>query len=125
MALFSKFTPTHRNAREPGADVQDIIDNLNNILNTRRGYGSILMDLGIRDLNEYCSRDHIANAIVEEVGQNIERFEPRVRLVGIFRIEDDNPFRLLFRIDCTLRETAQSLRMVFDSVNSQFALDQT
>lgn len=125
MALFSKFTRAYRRTPEQGTDVQDIIDNLNNILNTRRGYGALIPDLGIRDLNEYSSRDQIATAIVEEVGQNIERFEPRVQLVGITRIEDDNPFRLSFRIDCTLKETAQSLRMVFDSVNSQFSLDQS
>lgn len=123
MGLFDKFARVPQQAHETDADVRSIVENLNNILNTRRGYGSIVEDLGIRDFSEISSRDHIANAIIAEVEQNIERFEPRVRLVGITRVDDDNPLRLSFRIDCTLRETSRALSMVFDSVNSQFSLD--
>lgn len=123
MGLFDKFVPASRRTAGLQTEVQDIVDNLNNVLNTRKGYGSILGDLGIRDLNEYCSRDHIAGAIIDEVRANIERFEPRVRLVGITPIEDGNPLRISFRIDCKLRDTAQSLRMVFDTLDSKFALD--
>lgn len=123
MGLFDKFARAPQQAHETDADVRSIVENLNNILNTRRGYGSIVEDLGIRDFSEISSRDHIANAIIAEVEQNIERFEPRVRLVGITRVDDDNPLRLSFRIDCTLRETSRALSMVFDSVNSQFSLD--
>jgi type VI secretion system protein len=99
------------------------VQNLNNLLNTRKGFGSVLPDLGIRDMNEYCSRAHIAEAIVKEVKQNIECYEPRVLLNDIILMDDDNPLRLSFRIDCTLRHTSQSLRMVFDSMSSRFALD--
>jgi len=66
MAFFRKFD------RTPGMKSIDpylasIVENLNNILNTKKDYGSFLTDLGIRDLNEYRSRDDIAIILMEEV----------------------------------------------------------
>jgi len=102
--------------------LQGVIANLNNILNTRKGYGSFLHDFGIRDMNEFISRDHIALAVMKEVEENIRKYEPRVELVKITRVDDDNPLRLSFRIECRLRDTSQSIHMVFDSVRSSVSL---
>ena len=44
-----------------------IVENLNNVLNTKKDFGSVLTDMGIRDLNEFRSRDDIATVVVEEV----------------------------------------------------------
>lgn len=123
MALFDKFV-TRR--AQPGADgeLKDIVDNLNSILNTRKGYGSMIQDLGIRDLNEFCSRQHIAEAIMGEVRRNIELYEPRVQLSSIVQVEDDNPLHLSFRIDCTLRQGSKALHMVFDSLVNTLHLDE-
>ena len=63
-------------------------------------------------------------AVIQEVRENIERYEPRVRLVRIERMEDQNPLRLSFRIECRLRDTPQSLHMVFDSIYNSIHLAQ-
>jgi type VI secretion system protein len=123
MALFNKFM-TRRSRLDPDRELRDIVDNLNSILNTRKGYGSILKDLGIRDLNEFCSRQHIAEAIMEEVRRNIATYEPRVQLTSIVQVEDENPLHLSFRIECTLRESSQALHMVFDSLINSVQLDE-
>jgi len=102
----------------------DIVENLNNVLNTKKGYGSILEDFGICDLSEYYSRDRLTRAIVEEVKYNIEKYEPRVQLVDVTRMEDQNPFRLAFRINCVLKDSAQTLQMIFDSFYNTFSVDQ-
>lgn len=122
MALLKKFT-AHAEIKDESQDLQDIVDNLNNVLNTKKDYGSALKDFGIRDMNEYSSREHIAVAVIREVKENIEKYEPRVQLVRIIRMDDDNPLRLSFRIDCRLRETAQALHMVFDSIYNSIQLD--
>ena len=115
MPFFDKFTS--RSLRSPeNPELVSIIDNLNNILNTKREYGSFLADFGIRDLNEYTSQDHIATAIIDEVKENIEKYEPRVEIINISRSEDRNPFHIAFNIECEVRKNAQSLHMVFDSV---------
>ncbi len=115
MPFFDKFSS--RSLRSPeNPELVSIIDNLNNILNTKREYGSFLADFGIRDLNEYTSQDHIATAIIDEVKENIEKYEPRVEIINISRSEDRNPFHIAFNIECVVRTNAQSLHMVFDSV---------
>lgn len=115
MPFFDKFTSQSTRLPE-NPELMSIIDNLNNILNTKREYGSFLADFGIRDLNEYTSQDHIATAIIEEVKENIEKYEPRVDIVNITRAEDSNPFHIAFSIECVVRKNAQSLHMVFDSI---------
>ena len=115
MALFRKF---ERNKGRTKGDpvLESIIDNLNNILNTKRDYGSFLHDYGIRDLNEYSSRTAIAEAVIGEVRESIERFEPRVELNEVTLINEDNPLHLAFKIDCVVHKGAKSLRLVFDTV---------
>lgn len=115
MSFFDKFTSRSTHSPE-NPELVSIIDNLNNILNTKREYGSFLADFGIRDLNEYTSQDHIATAIIDEVKENIEKYEPRVEIINISRSEDRNPFHIAFNIECEVRKNAQSLHMVFDSV---------
>jgi type VI secretion system protein len=115
MPFFDKFTSRSTHSPE-NPELVSIIDNLNNILNTKREYGSFLADFGIRDLNEYTSQDHIATAIIDEVKENIEKYEPRVEIINISRSEDRNPFHIAFNIECEVRKNAQSLHMIFDSV---------
>lgn len=119
MALFDKFDQRNR-AGEVDSELASIIENLDNILNIRKGYGSSLLDMGIRDLNEYTSKDHIVQAVMEEVRRNIDQYEPRVELVEITAEESDSIFKISFKIDCRIRETAQSLQMIFDSVFNNF-----
>lgn len=121
MAFFRKFV-RHSELQSEDPEMTGIVANLNNILNTRKGYGSMLRDFGIRDMNEFISREHIALAVIDEVRANIEKYEPRVELVEITRVVDDNPLRLSFQIECRLRDTSQSLHMVFDTACSSIDL---
>jgi type VI secretion system protein len=121
MALLRKFA-RRPELRAENPELDSIIANLNNILNTRKGYGSILRDFGIRDMNEYLSREHIALALIKEVEENIEKFEPRVQLVKITRTDDENPLRLSFQIECRLRDRPQSLEMVMDTLYNSVSL---
>lgn len=119
MAFFNKFGKSSTTGRRDH-DLQSIIENLNNVLNTKKGYGSFLKDYGIRDMNEYSSRDHLAVAIMDEVTYNIEQYEPRLQLVSIAIQDNDDPFRIAFKIECRVRDTAQYLFMEFDSVYNDF-----
>lgn len=103
--------------------LESIIENLNNVLNTRMGYGSPLADFGIRDMNEYTSRAHIASAVMEEVRRNIESYEPGLELLNIEVDNDSNPFKLSFNIECRIKKNARSLKMVFDTVMNSIHVD--
>ena len=123
MSFFKKFNDRSREA-QIDAYLSSIVDNLNNILNTKKEYGSILTDLGIRDLNEFRSRENIAAMVVEEVRQNIEKHEPRVELVDITPEKSNSPFVLSFKIECIVRKNEESLHMVFDTLFSKFQIDE-
>ena len=123
MAFFRKFD------RTPGMKATDpylasIVENLNNILNTKKDYGSFLTDLGIRDLNEYRSRDDISTRLMEEVKKNIEDYEPRVEIVDITPQKTEMSFVLSFKIECIVRNNSESLRMVFDTLFSKFLINE-
>lgn len=120
MALFNKFDTKRGGSESPELDA--IIENLNNILNTKKGFGSSLPDFGIRDMNEYTSREHISQAVIEEVRYNIEKYEPRLELVNIEVGEDGGLFNLSFRIDCIVRQNKETLKMIFDSVSNNFRI---
>ena len=119
MAFFNKFGKSSTTG-SGDQDLQSIIENLNNVLNTKKGYGSFLKNYGIRDMNEYSSRDHLSVAIMDEVTYNIEQYEPRLQLVSIAIEDNDDPFQIAFKIECRVRDTAQYLFMEFDSVYNDF-----
>ena len=122
MAFFNKFD------RTPGMKSIDpylasIVENMNNILNTKKDYGSFLANLGIRDLNEYRSRDDISNVLMEDVKKNIKDYEPRVELVDITPQKTEMSFVLSFKIECIVRNNTESLRMVFDTFFNKFNIN--
>ncbi len=119
MTFFTKFD---RTSEATGLDpyLTSIVENLNNILNTKKDYGSFLAGLGIRDLNEFRSKEDIASVVIDEVKNNIEQYEPRVELLDITPQKSDSSFVLSFKIKCIVRKNAESLNMVFDTLFSKF-----
>ena len=104
-------------------ELRDIVDNLNNVLNTKKGYGAFVDDFGIRDMNEYSTREFIADAILQEVRQAITKYEPRLDLVKIEILEEKSSFRISFRIECHVKKTQKFLHMEFDSVYNSFSIE--
>jgi type VI secretion system lysozyme-like protein len=123
MALLDKFDSRRASGGRPRGLLDSIVQNLENILNTRREYGSPLPDFGIRPLTEYVSRDDIAIAVMREVKDAIERYEPRLELREIAMQADAGPFRLSFVIKAAIRKEAQTLEVSFDTVFNNFAVD--
>ena len=124
MPLMDKFArPQH--AGEKRTEINSILDNLNNLLNTRQGFGSFLKDFGVRDMNEYTSRDHLSQAVLDEVKLLIETYEPRVKLTNVATEDNADPFTLSFKIDCVLKDDPRSLRLVFDSIYNNFHWDRS
>ena len=122
MALFNKFMDCKKSGSD-NAELLSIVENLNNVLNTKKDYGSFLTDFGIRDMNEYTSLDDIIQAVLKEVKHNIEQFEPRVRVIDIKVMQDENPFSLSFSVECMVRGNSRSLNMIFDSVFNNFHVE--
>lgn len=101
---------------EDDDEVNSIIENINNILSTRRGYGFFLQDFGMSDYHHLNSGNDIAEIIIKDLKENIENFEPRVEVVGIVNIKDDKVSRMSFSVDCLIRDNRQPLKLFLDPV---------
>ena len=120
MALFRGERSAARINNSKDLDLQRVVANLNRVLNTKRGYGGILTDFGISDLNECTSRDVLIIKIMEEVKRNIELYEPRLQLINIAVKDNKDAFRISFDINCILKDTRKALVMEFNSVYNNF-----
>jgi type VI secretion system lysozyme-like protein len=122
MPLFEKLSPSRRRGQHAG--LEGILRNLTNVLNSKREYSSpLLPDFGIRTMTEYgSSREAIGLAVIQDVRECIERYEPRLHLDGMVLDPDRNPMRLSFTLKCTLRDDRHELRISFDTVLTNFAI---
>ncbi len=97
-------------------EVNSIIENINNIITTRRGYGFFLQDFGISDHHHLNACSDIAAIIIKELKENIENFEPRVEVVKIVDLKSDGIFRMSFSIDCLIRDNVRPLKLFLDPI---------
>jgi type VI secretion system lysozyme-like protein len=105
--------------------LHDIVDNLNNVLNTRKGFGSFVKNFGIGDWNAYKSRGKIVETIMAEIKENIANYEPRVRLDHIEEVAADSPFRLRFQVKCVYGEDAERpIYIVLDSLYNRVFVEE-
>ena len=101
-------------------EINSIIENINNILTTRRDYGFFLQDFGMSDHHHLNSCDDIAAIIINELKENIKNFESRVEVVDIVNIKNDGDFRMSFSIDCLIRDNGRPLKLFLDPIRGCF-----
>lgn len=122
MALSDKLsTGGPRPARR--AALERILRNLENVLNSRRGYGApLLPDFGIRPLSGHNAGPAVAAAVMEDVRDCIERYEPRLRLDAIAPADGGSLTRLAFILKCTVLTDPHELQISFDTVLNHVAI---
>jgi type VI secretion system lysozyme-like protein len=113
----------YKRKRAADSDLAAIVDNLNHVLNTKKGFGSWLKDFGIGDYNEYRARQKVVETIVREIKENIERYEPRVRLEDISEVKSDSALRLRFQVKCALLNHTKPLYIILDSVYNKVIVE--
>lgn len=121
MAFFNRFVFNEKR-KVSKTNHGDIIQNLNHILNTKRQYGSFLDNYGIRDLNAFYNKEDISKAVIQDVLENIERFEKRIEIVEIKHKNSSALFQLSFIIECRIRSSRKSLNMNFDTAFNSFTV---
>ncbi|WP_035240842.1 GPW/gp25 family protein [Desulfobacter vibrioformis] len=122
MAFMNKFIPSEKRKLSPNK-YEDIIQNLNHILNTKKEYGGVLRDFGIRDLNEFNNKEGIIKIVMDEVVRNIQAYEPRLTVQEIESVDSHSLFQLSFKIRCMVKDEKKSLNMVFDSIMNSFLIN--
>ena len=122
MALFNKFK-YDKGTGGRSDSIHDIVENMNNILNTKKDYGTYLKEYGVRDLNEFNSRDGMIEIIMEEVVRCIEDYEPRVEIIDVIKEEEIDMFKLSFKMECVIKDSKKTLNMVFDTVFNNIVIE--
>jgi predicted component of type VI protein secretion system len=123
MGLLRKLVCEKEGGEEDNDEIKNIINNLNNILNTRRDYGFFLNDFGIPDHHHINSKDLISLMVINEVTKIIELFEPRMKLIDIVKTKDERGFCLSFNIECIVKNTPYSLVLSLDQKGSNYKID--
>lgn len=97
----------------PLTELQDVIQNLNHVLRTKRGTGYFLENFGLSEVG-FRTPEEMVNALTSELRENIRLYEPRVQLVDIDEDYDDDGGRSRLIVGLRLRSAKERLRIVVD-----------
>ena len=111
LCLFDRIENATENMPAVAGDIdqsmllENIIDNLRRILNSREGCCEIRQDYGMPDLNGLVTDfNNAINPVIRSVKYQIEKFEPRLTGVVVRHVPDpDNPLNVNFRITATVK----------------------
>ncbi|MEY3288164.1 MAG: hypothetical protein RLZZ419_406 [Pseudomonadota bacterium] len=104
-------------------EIKSIIDNLNNVLGTKRDYGFFLQNFGLSDYRYLGTSEYIGKALIAEITENINLYEPRLVLNNIVPIKDDKLFYLAFSIDCVVREKTHTIKLFLNPVLDRYQVE--
>jgi len=109
--------------RKKWSEIGSVIDNLNAVLNTKKGFGFWLEGFGIGDYNEYRARKKIVASLIDEIKNNIATFEPRVRIEDIHEVVSDTPFRIRFQMKGVFLDDARPVFVVVDALRNVVTIE--
>ena len=102
------------NSSKNFSEVDDILENLSNVLSTKRGVGSFLRNFGLTETG-YRTQNEMLNTLTRELRENILLFEPRVEIVEIDEDFDDETGRSSLSVELVVKATGQPLHFAMDS----------
>jgi len=121
MALFEKFDYGRKRKYLSNLPLENIIENINNILNTQKSYGSFLNDFGVLDFRDYQICDEFITRLINEIKNNIETFEPRMKINEITVEKVNKPGQIFLRVVSHVGEQQHIFNIVFDTSDKRLA----
>jgi len=112
------FLYKHFMGEAPDED-EDIRRNLGFVLSTKRGCGYFLDSFGLSDVAFRTPEEAVTN-LSRELEENIRLFEPRVHLVKINEVYDDEGRRVRLVAILSRRSSSQQLELVVDLETRSF-----
>ena len=103
------------------SEVDDILENLSNVLSTKRGVGSFLRNFGLTETG-YRTQNEMLNTLTRELRENILLFEPRVEIVEIDENFDEDTGRSALSVELVVKSTGKPLHFSMDSKLRQLQL---
>ncbi len=101
------------------SESDDVMRNLRVVLGTKRGAGYFLRSFGLTDVG-YRTQEEMVVTLTAEIEENIRLYEPRVELLDIDEVYDDNGGRARLEVKLRLRGTEERLELVVDLATKTF-----
>jgi len=101
------------------SELDDVIRNLGFVLRTKRGCGYFMPQFGLSDVG-YRTPEELVTSLRAELAANIRLFEPRVQLLDVDEVYDDDGKRVRLVVNMKLRDGSERLRLVVDLRNNSF-----
>jgi predicted component of type VI protein secretion system len=101
----------------------EILENLCDLLNTKRGFGSYPRDLGLDSYVYLGSHKKIVLQIIEDIKACFEKYEKRIHEIEVIQKPNDNCLYLTFSIKCKIDKIPHSFHLSFHHKNNFFSLE--
>lgn len=102
---------------------REILENLCDLLNTKRGYGSYPKDLGL-DSYIYLGTDKkIILQMTADIKTCFKKYENRIQEIEVVPIPNESPFFISFDIKCHINDSPYSLRLSFNHKQNLYSLE--
>jgi len=99
---------------------EEIIENICDLLNTKKGYGTFQRDLGIDSYILTGTDNTLHKKIIEDIEKCLTKFENRIQIIEVIPLPNPNPFFYSFEINCKIQKVSHSLRIAFHHQNRSF-----
>jgi len=101
------------------SEVDDVIRNLGFILRSKRSLGYFLPSFGLSDIG-FRTPEAMITTVTDEIKENIRLYEPRVELLDVKEVYDDDGGGVRLVVSMRLRSADEKLRLVVDIANKSF-----
>ena len=91
-----------------------VLQDLHNLLNSKRDYASFIKEFGVDDVSSYSNREYISKVVIDEIARNIEQFMPTVELIEIFEKQGNAIDRINIEIRCRILGSTQEIQVITD-----------
>ena len=109
MGFLNKFRP-HK--KEQSFE-QEVLDNVYELLSTKRHFGALQQDFGLGDYTHGKKSNDLTKRIALEIKTILKKYEPRLAIDAIEPASSGSLFQLSFLLKCTIRETKRSVLLSF------------
>lgn len=91
-------------------ELEDIRENLQAILTSKRGSSFFLETFGVTETG-YRTPEEMITQLMREIQENIKLYEPRLKVVEIDEVYGDNG-AVRLEVQCALKSTSERLKIV-------------
>lgn len=94
----------------PGSELQDVLENIEHVLNTKKDYGSFLKHFGL-EVTDWMWAANPMSALGDHMLETIVAYEPRLRDPSIVVLDRDEENCPVFRLQGTVGGSVVKLRI--------------